>query len=190
MSAPQGQARAYLYALFGRRREEAAVRAAVDALVAELDAAGPAPDDDAIMHVRDVLAEHAETVMHRRMVGSKRGAHAYVQPSADLDAAVLALMLRHRDDTVGTSPKRPTTARRACSSVPASPVGSPRAAAARTATPPPMRPGVPPHMNVGALEFRPRASPDEAAAEAAPALPVSAPAPDTPDDEDLSLIHI
>ena len=110
MSAPQGQARAYLYALFGRRREEAAVRAAVDALVAELDAAGPAPDDDAIMHVRDVLAEHAETVMHRRMVGSKRGAHAYVQPSADLDAAVLALMLRHRDDTVGTSPKRPTTA--------------------------------------------------------------------------------
>lgn len=160
------------------------MRAAVDALVAELDAAGPAPDDDAIMHVRDVLAEHAETVMHRRMVGSKRGAHAYVQPSADLDAAVLALMLRHRDDTVGTSPKRPTTARRACSSVPASPVGSPRAAAARTATPPPMRPGVPPHMNVGALEFRPRASPDEAAAEAAPALPVSAPAPDTPDDED------
>ncbi|WFD29086.1 hypothetical protein MSPP1_000091 [Malassezia sp. CBS 17886] len=152
------QARAYLDGLFGRKRGDAAASAAADKLIALLDASD-APDDDLIAAVRDALGAHVAALQGRPLA------------DAELDAAVLALMLRHRDDAQPTraasvapaAPRETATARPPLRSphkyagAGASPAAPTRAAASASG---PLRHAHPardsPRFNAAAMEFKPR----------------------------------
>ncbi|KOS13780.1 hypothetical protein Malapachy_1954 [Malassezia pachydermatis] len=93
MTPAQGHARAHLLSLFGKQKDSASVQSGVDALLTQLSQTDEG-DDDAVMALRTTLATQIQRIC------------ATTWSDTDLDAAVLALMLKHRDDQHRAAPMR------------------------------------------------------------------------------------
>ena len=88
-SSGHAHVRAYLHSLLGRQLDKKEYMDAENALLAQLDRMRDGDDDDACMALHDVLRVHMQRL---RPISE-----------AELDAAALTLMLKHRDDTMRTS---------------------------------------------------------------------------------------
>lgn len=113
--------RAYLSTWLGRNSDRAAFREAERAILMQLSTPY-GDDDDACTALRDSLRHQTQQVLHRDV------------PDKELDSAVLALMLRHRDDVREITPKASMTA--SVGLTPSSMAPSPYTPRARAIPPP------------------------------------------------------
>ncbi|KAI3625147.1 hypothetical protein CBS9595_000508 [Malassezia furfur] len=124
MAAARPATQAYLCALLGRSHADPGVREPVQQILEQLEQA-PESDERAMDTLRSTLGDAIHSAQGRTM------------NDTELDAAVLALMLRHRDDTQITSPRparrRVVGAAASPRTAPARPPAEPVRAAARAA---------------------------------------------------------